>query len=86
MVRSILGLPWWISSKDSACNAETQVRSLAWEDPLEEGLATHSGILSWRIPMDRGMWWATVHRVTQSDTTKETKQQQQSLIVAKGVV
>ena len=28
---------------------ETQVRSLDWEDPLEEGMATHSGILAWRI-------------------------------------
>ena len=29
---------------------ETHVRSLGWEDPLEEGLATHSSILAWRIP------------------------------------
>ena len=29
---------------------ETQVGSLAWEDPLEKGLATHSIILAWRIP------------------------------------
>ena len=29
---------------------ETQVRSLSGEDPLEEGMATHSGILAWRIP------------------------------------
>ena len=29
---------------------EMQVRSLGWEDPLEEGMATHSGILSWEIP------------------------------------
>ena len=28
--------------------------SLGWEDPLEEGMATHSSILAWRIPMDRG--------------------------------
>ena len=31
------------------------------EDPLEEGMATHSSILAWRIPMDRGTWPATVH-------------------------
>ena len=42
---------------------ETQVRSLGWEDPLEKGMATHSGILAWRIPMDRGAWQATVHGV-----------------------
>ena len=29
---------------------ETQVRSLGQEDPLEEGMATHSSILAWRIP------------------------------------
>ena len=33
---------------------ETWVPSLAWKDPLEEGMATHSSILAWRIPMDRG--------------------------------
>ena len=32
---------------------ETWVRSLGWEDPLEEGMATHSSILAWRIPLDR---------------------------------
>ena len=35
---------------------ETWVRSMGWEDPLEEGMATHSSILAWRIPMDRGAW------------------------------
>ena len=29
---------------------ETRVRSLGWEDPLEKEMATHSGILAWRIP------------------------------------
>ena len=41
------------------------VHSLGWEDPLEEGMATHS---AWRIPMDRGAWWATVHGVAKSWT------------------
>ena len=45
---------------------DTWVRSLGWEDPLEEGMATHSSILAWIIPMDRGAWWATVHGVTKS--------------------
>ena len=49
---------------------ETWVRSLGWEDPLEEGMATHSSILAWRIPMDRGAWWATVLGVAELDTTK----------------
>ena len=47
---------------------ETWVPSLGWEDPLEEGMATHSSILAWRIPMDRGAWQATVHEVTKSQT------------------
>ena len=47
---------------------EAQVRSLGQEDPLEKGMATHSGILAWRIPMDRGAWRATVHGVTKSPT------------------
>ena len=42
------------------------VPSLGWEDPLEEGMATHSSILAWRIPMDRGACWATVHGITKS--------------------
>ena len=48
-----------------------RVRPLGWEDPLEEGMATHTSILAWRIflsSMDRGAWWATVHRVTKSWT------------------
>ena len=36
----------------------TWVQSLGWEDPLEEGMATHSSILAWRIHMDRGAWQA----------------------------
>ena len=37
---------------------ENWVPSLGWEDPLEEGMATHSSIFTWRIPMDRGAWQA----------------------------
>ena len=36
---------------------EIWVQYLGWEDPLEEGVATHSSSLAWRIPMDRGPWW-----------------------------
>ena len=49
---------------------ETWLRYLGQEDPLEEGMATHSSILAWRIPMDRGTWKATVHGVSESDTTE----------------
>ena len=54
--------------KNPPAMRETWVRSLAWEDPLEESVAIHSSILAWRIPMDRGAWWATVHGITQSQT------------------
>ena len=47
---------------------ETLVQFLGWENPLEEGRATHYSVLAWRIPMDRGAWWATGHGVTQSPT------------------
>ena len=49
--------------KNPAAMQETRVQFLGWEDPMEEGLATHSCILAWRIPMSRGAWWTTVHGV-----------------------
>ena len=48
---------------------KTWARSLDWEDPLEEGMATHSNILAWRIPVDRGAWQATVHGVAKESNT-----------------
>ena len=47
---------------------ETWIRTLGWEDPLEEGMATHSSILAWRIPMDKGAWRATFYGVEKSQT------------------
>ena len=47
---------------------ETCVQSLGWEHPLKEGMETHSNILAWRICMDRGAWWTTVHRVAKCQT------------------
>ena len=46
---------------------ETQVRSLGQEAPLEEGMATHSSILAWRIPTDREAQGAPVHGIAESD-------------------
>ena len=46
-------LPRWLSSKQSTCNAgaqEMRIQYLDWEDTLEEEMATHSSVLSWRIP------------------------------------
>ena len=51
-----MGLLGGSDGKESACNAG----DLGWEDPLEEGMATHSSILAWRILMDRGAWRAIV--------------------------
>ena len=48
-----MGLPWWLSGKESACNAGFAGDSGSipgQKDPLEEGTATHSSILAWRIP------------------------------------
>ena len=56
------GFPGGSGSKESTCYAG----DLGWEDPLEEGMATHSSILAWRIPMYRGAWRAAVHRVAKS--------------------
>ena len=49
---------------------EAWVLSLNREDPLEKEMATHSSILAWRIPMDRGVWKATVHAVAELDMTE----------------
>ena len=56
--------------KNLSTMRETWVRSLDWEDPLEEGMATHSSVLAWRVPLDRGAWRAAVHGVTESDRTE----------------
>ena len=66
-------IPLWASLvaqkvKNLPAMGETWVRSLGWKDPLEEGMATRSSILAWRIPMDRGAWRATVHEVINSWT------------------
>ena len=54
--------------KNPPAMKETWDRSLSREDPLEESMPSDSSILAWRIPMDRGAWRATVHRVTKSRT------------------
>ena len=45
---------------------ETQVLSLGWKAPLEKEMTTHSSILAWKNPMDRGAFRAIVHGVAKS--------------------
>ena len=59
---------------------ESWVQSLGWEDRLEEGMATHSSILAWRISMDRGAWLATVTGVAK--TKHSTVMDVQDIIVS----
>ena len=63
-----MGFPSGSDGKESTCNAGDLGWILDWEDPLEESMATHSGILAGRITKDRGAWWAMVHGVTKSLT------------------
>ena len=62
-----------------------QVPSLGQEDPLEESMATHSSILTWRIPVDRGAWWSIVHRVAESNTTEQLRIAHSYSTVARGM-
>ena len=55
-------------AKNPPAMQETLVRFLGWEDPLEKGVVTHSSILAWRIPRDRGAKQATVLWVAKSWT------------------
>ena len=55
---------------------ETWVQSLGWEDPLEEGMATHSSTLAWRIPWTEELASYSPQGFTESDMTEATKQQQ----------
>ena len=69
-----MGFPGGSVVKNSPAVPEPQemrVRSLGREDPLEEGMATHSSILAWRNLMDGEAWWAIVHGVAKSQTQLE---------------
>ena len=63
MVRKV-----WIFPRSSAGKEEILVRFLGWDDPLKDGMQTHSSILTWRISMNQGAWQAVVHGVTNSWT------------------
>ena len=57
-----------LDAKNLPAMRETRDQSLGWEDPLEKGMAIHSSILAWRIPMDRGAYQVTVCGVAKSWT------------------
>ena len=64
-----LGFSDGSDGKESTCNAgDLGSIPQGWDNSSEEGMATHSSILAWRIPKDRGVWRATVHGVTKSQT------------------
>ena len=68
------GLTWWLSRKESTCNAgdtrDSRVRSLGWEDSLKEGMATPSSFLAWEIPWTEE---PTVRRVAELDIPEVTE-------------
>ena len=65
------GFPSGSDSKESACSAGDPVQSLGWEDPSGEGNGNSLQYSCLENPTDRGAWRATVHGVTESDTTEQ---------------
>ena len=63
-----LGTPGGSDSKESTYNVGDLGSIPGLGRYPEEGMATHSSILAWRIPMDRGAWRAMVHGVAKSRT------------------
>ena len=71
-----IGYPLWYSwaslvaqtLKNPHATHKTWVQSLGLEDPLEKGMATHSSLLAWRIPMSRGAWQPPGHGIAKSQT------------------
>ena len=64
------GFPGGLAVKNLPAVQERGVLSLGWEDSLEEGIATHSSTLAWKIPWTEEPGEATVHGVAESDTTE----------------
>ena len=60
--------PGGSAGKESAFDAGDLGSTPGLGSPLRKGMATHSSVLAWRIPMERGAWWATVYGVTKSQT------------------
>ena len=62
-------LPWWFSSKESACDTGDSGLTPGWGRSPGEGNCYPFQYCCWDNPMDRGTWWATVHGVAESDMT-----------------
>ena len=67
LFKSIWGFVWWLRQKNPPAMQETRAWSLGWEDPLEEGKATHSSVLAWRAP-----WTEEPSRLLQSLQSQRT--------------
>ena len=63
-----VGFPCGSAAKNPSAIRETRIQSLGREDPLEEGMATHSSVLAWRIPWAEEPGEAAVHSITKSWT------------------
>jgi len=68
LLKSRLGFPGSSAGKESTCNEGDPSLIPGSVRSPEKGVATHSSIVAWRIPIDRGAWWATVHGVAKSQT------------------
>ena len=67
------GFPRWCRGKESACQCKRhEFDPWVGKIPWRKGMAMNSSILAWRIPMDRGTWWTTVHGVPRSQTQVST--------------
>ena len=67
---SQLGFPGGSDGEESTCSVGDLGPMLGWEDPMEKGMVTYSSVHAWKIPMDRGAWRATLHRVAESNMTE----------------
>jgi len=77
LISRLLGEAFWGSPggcvvKNWPASAGDTGSAPGWEKPLEGEMATHSSILAWRIPVDRGAWGTTVHGVSKSQTRLST--------------
>ena len=72
---AVTGLPWWLSGKESACNAKDARDTVSIPGSGRSpggGLGNPLQYSCLENPMDRGAWWALVHRVAELDTTEAT--------------